>query len=46
MISKGVLYREPHALMEPIMKDLFPSLLLTERAGEEACDVTARDYNS
>ena len=32
--------------MEPIIKELSPSLLLTDRAGEGACDATARDKSS
>ena len=41
-----ILICEPYAQMGPILKVLSPSLLLTDRAGEEACDVTARDQIS
>ena len=41
-----ILICEPHAFIEPIIKELSPSLLPTERAGEGACYVTARDKNS
>ena len=34
---------EPCAMIEQIIIDLSPSVLLTGRAGEGACDVTARD---
>ena len=37
---------EPHEKMDPLIKELSPSLLPTGRAGEGACDVTARDTNS
>ena len=32
--------------MGPIIKEFSPSPLLTDMAGEEACDVTARDQRS
>ena len=36
-----------YAKMEPIIKELSPSLLLTDSSAEEdACDVTARDQRS
>ena len=37
---------DPHALIEPIIKRLSPSLLLTVRGGEGDCDFTARDPKS
>ena len=41
-----ILICDPHAQMDPIIKRLSPSLLLTVRAGEGGCDVTARGNKS
>ena len=41
-----ILICDPHALMEPIIKEPSPPLLPTVRAGEGGCDVTARDHKS
>ena len=41
-----ILICEPYTKMETIIKELSPSLLLTDRTGEGACDVTARDKRS
>ena len=35
-----------HAKTEPIVGELLPLLLLSQRAGKGACDVTGRDPKS
>ena len=41
-----ILICDPHAVMEPIIKEPSPPLLRSVRAGEGGCDVTARDHKS
>ena len=41
-----ILICELYAKMEPFIKELSPSLSLTDKAGQGACDVTARDKRS
>ena len=44
--SHFILICGPHAKIESIIERLSPSLLLTVRAGEGGCDVTAREHKS